>query len=70
MDFFSLKQHFGPVDTVHLFAEGQMCASGSRDRSIAVWNLTNLRSQEDDKKAFKCSLDGHRVNEFESNKEY
>jgi len=34
-----LKMHIGCVDAVHLFEGGTLLASGSRDRSILIWNV-------------------------------
>ncbi|XP_048589379.1 F-box/WD repeat-containing protein 9 isoform X2 [Nematostella vectensis] len=59
LQFFQLKQHFAPVDAVLIMAGGRLCVSGSRDRSIGIWDLTKL-TEEEPQKAFKQSLDGHK----------
>ena len=65
LDFYRLKdQHFAPVDAVHIMAEGRLCISGSRDRTLGVWNLEDLVHPDDAgdvKKSFRQSLDGHKV---------
>ena len=64
LDFYQLKHHFAPVDAVHVMSEGRICVSGSRDRSVAVWDLTSLRDPSDvdvTKNALRHSLDGHKV---------
>ena len=60
-DFYQLKKHFAPVDTAIVMDNGRLCVSGSRDRSVAVWNLTVLKDKEDEDKALLHHLDGHKV---------
>ncbi|PSN30204.1 hypothetical protein C0J52_21036 [Blattella germanica] len=33
--------HYASVDAIHLMKNGMLCISGSRDRSILVWDLSN-----------------------------
>ena len=65
LDFYELKdQHFATVDTVHVMRGGELCISGSRDRSVGVWNLNALSVPDEagyGKKSFKQALDGHKV---------
>lgn len=65
LDFYELKdQHFATVDTVHVMKSGDLCISGSRDRSVGVWSLNALTDPNEagyTKKCFKQSLDGHTV---------
>lgn len=64
LDFYELKdQHFATVDTVHVMRGGELCISGSRDRSVGVWNLNALSVPDEagyGKKSFKQALDGHK----------
>ncbi|UYV65619.1 FBXW9 [Cordylochernes scorpioides] len=34
--------HFAVVDVVHLLEEGRICASGSRDHSLKIWDISRL----------------------------
>jgi len=60
-DFFQLKKHFAPVDAAIVMAGGRLCASGSRDRSIGIWDLSSLKEKGDEDRALVNHLDGHRV---------
>ncbi|KAK3755305.1 hypothetical protein QZH41_014611 [Actinostola sp. cb2023] len=59
-DFFQLKKHFAPVDAAIVMAGGRLCASGSRDRSIGIWDLSSLKEKGDEDRALVNHLDGHR----------
>ncbi|XP_071799264.1 F-box/WD repeat-containing protein 9-like [Asterias amurensis] len=64
MEYFSLTNgHFGEIDTVHLMQNGEICVSGSRDRSFCVWDLRRL-DQTNQEKSIKAaqvkSTDGHK----------
>ncbi|KAJ7386399.1 F-box/WD repeat-containing protein 9 [Desmophyllum pertusum] len=64
LDFYELKdQHFATVDAVHVMKSGDLCISGSRDRSVGVWSLNALADPSEagyTKKSFRQSLDGHK----------
>ena len=65
LDFYELKdQHFATVDAVHVMKDGDLCISGSRDRSVGVWSLNALTDPNEEgysKKSFRQALDGHKV---------
>lgn len=63
-DFYQLKKHFAPVDSAIVMAGGRLCVSGSRDRSVGVWDLTSLKRQGDENDALIHHLDGHKVQYF------
>lgn len=65
-DFYQLSCHIAPVDAVHIMCGGRLCASGSRDRTIGICDLSSLRDHSDvgaTKNAFRHFLDGHKVNQ-------
>ncbi|XP_020906927.1 F-box/WD repeat-containing protein 9 [Exaiptasia diaphana] len=59
-DFFQLKKHFAPVDAAIVMAGGKLCVSGSRDRSVGVWDLSLLKDKGDEDRALVNHLDGHK----------
>lgn len=60
-DSFQLKKHFAPVDAAIVMAGGKLCVSGSRDRSVGVWDLSSLKDKGDEDNALVNHLDGHKV---------
>ena len=68
LDFYELKdQHFATVDVVHVMKSGDLCISGSRDRSVGVWSLNALTDPIEEgysKNSFKQALDGHKVSKI------
>lgn len=41
-----MGSHFAPVDDVHIMPDGRFCITGSRDRSVILWDLQHFLSDE------------------------
>ncbi|CAG4954375.1 unnamed protein product [Colias eurytheme] len=50
--------HYASVDAVLLLNKGETCISGGRDRSLAMWNILEMRSDIDNKPT-KMRHDAH-----------
>ncbi|XP_069700285.1 F-box/WD repeat-containing protein 9-like isoform X4 [Periplaneta americana] len=51
--------HYASVDAIHLMDSGLVCVSGSRDRSIVVWDLTKAHSGGTDI-SYHITADAHK----------
>nr|XP_054765105.1 uncharacterized protein LOC129271872 [Lytechinus pictus] len=50
MEHFSLNMaHIAAIDCVHLMNNGELCATGSRDRTFQMWDLRKLDSNDPEK---------------------
>ncbi|XP_795417.3 F-box/WD repeat-containing protein 9 [Strongylocentrotus purpuratus] len=50
MDHFSLTMaHIAAIDCVHLMNNGELCATGSRDRTFQMWDLSKLDANNPEK---------------------
>lgn len=66
LDHKQVYGHSAPIDAVHIMPGSKFALSGSRDRTVAVWDIENFAHGEDKVKEIKevISLAGHKVCNF------